>query len=576
MKLLHGVVLTAFLASLLTAVTPAFTQSWTQRIVPAENDQGTNSRGDVWFLSCVACSANGATIVAGANYGPSDASGAPIYLSTNLGATWQVTSAPYNSWNAVACSADGTKMVAGASMYLYNPLTGGLDLNPSTLSTSSDSGLTWTPQNSAPLAGAEYVDNWVSIASSADGTRLVASVNEYDVDYYGTTNAPGVAGGIYLSADSGASWHAAGGMPTWSTWRAVASSADGNTLAAIGSPLSVANTGPSLYVSIDGGGSWQQATFSIQPVNSVAISGDGRTIIAAGTNIITSTNSGGDWVVQPGTPQGQFGPYHWASLAASADGTKLVAGTSLYTIYASDDSGATWQEPYNIYSDIGWTRLASSADGLELVALPVRSGSGYGTNLDYRDIYTFQTPLVASITATPQSVQLTNTISVVLTVFNNYTNAVTDVSVNGSITVAGTGGVAPAGFSGPTLTAMLAPGASTSFTYLYTATNYGTVNFTASATCMGPGGVVTSPPATSGDVVIAPRADLMVKTADTNDTTFAGEDEFQQPPPYNDQNWTLRVGNNGSAGYVVRLQNDTSTERTFIARTAKLCGVAGV
>jgi hypothetical protein len=268
-------------------------------------------------------------------------------------------------------------------------------------------------------------------------------------------------------------------------------------------------------------------------------------------------------VVQPGTPQGTFGTYHWTCLAASADGTKLVAGTSLYTIYASDDSGVTWTQPYNIYTDFGWIALASSADGLELVALPVRDGSGYGTNLDYRDIYTFQTPLVASITATPQALQLTNTISVVLTVFNNYTNAVTDVSVEGPITVAGTGGVAPAGFRGPTLTASLAPGASTSFTYLYTATNYGTVKFTASATCTGPGGVVTSPPATSGNVVIAPRADLMVKTSDTNDTTFAGMDEFQQPPPYNDQNWTLRVGSNGVAGYIVRLQNDTGTARTF-------------
>jgi hypothetical protein len=454
-------------------------------------------------------------------------------------------------------------MVAAAGMYLYNPLNGGLLLNPSTLYTSSDSGATWTLQSAVPMAGAQYVDNWVAIASSADGTRLVASVNEYNSDYFDTTNSPGVAGGIYLSSDSGASWHAAGGMPNWSTWRAVASSADGNTLAAISSSLSVSNTGPALFVSTDGGGSWQQANFLKQPVSTVAVSGDGRTIVAAGTNIVTSTDSGGDWVVQPGTPQGTFGTYHWTSLAASADGTKLVAGTSLYTIYASADSGVTWTQPYNLYTDFGWIALASSADGLELVALPVRDGSGYGTNLDYRDIYTLQTPLVASITATPQSVQLTNTISVVFTVFNSFTNPVTDVSLDGSITVAGTGGVAPAGFSGPTLTASLAPGTSTSFTYLYTSTNYGTVNFTASATCTGPGGVVTSPPATSGNVVIAPRADLMVKTADTNDTTFAGEDEFQQPPPYNDQNWTLRVGNNGSAGYVVRLQNDTGTARTF-------------
>ncbi|MGC9943980.1 MAG: hypothetical protein ABSE48_19310, partial [Verrucomicrobiota bacterium] len=200
MKSIHGVVLMAVLASLLTVVTPAFAQSWTQRIVPAELDQNTNSVGDVWFFNSIACSANGAMILAGANYGGSDAHGAPVCLSTNLGATWQVTTAPYNTWTAVACSADGTKMVAGASMYIYNPSTGGLGLNTSTLYTSSDSGASWTLQSAAPMAGAPYVDNWVSIASSADGTRLVASVNEYNSDYYGTTNAPGVAGGIYLSS----------------------------------------------------------------------------------------------------------------------------------------------------------------------------------------------------------------------------------------------------------------------------------------------------------------------------------------------------------------------------------------
>ena len=56
------------------------------------------------------------------------------------------------AWPSVASSADGTKLVAGLG-YIY---------------TSADSGVTWT-QTSAPGWG-----QW-SVASSADGARLVAA-----------------------------------------------------------------------------------------------------------------------------------------------------------------------------------------------------------------------------------------------------------------------------------------------------------------------------------------------------------------------------------------------------------------
>jgi photosystem II stability/assembly factor-like uncharacterized protein len=67
--------------------------------------------------------------------------------------------------------------------------------------------VTWTAQNSGSR-------NWGVLASSADGSKLVAGV-------YG--------GQIYTSADSGTNWTAQGGSQNW---QAVASSADGTKLVA--------------------------------------------------------------------------------------------------------------------------------------------------------------------------------------------------------------------------------------------------------------------------------------------------------------------------------------------------------
>ena len=70
--------------------------------------------------------------------------------------------------------------------------------------------MTWTPQPGAPTAG------WSSVASSSDGTHLVATVGN---------------GQIYTSADSGVTWTAQPDAPS-TVWVCVASSSDGLHLVA--------------------------------------------------------------------------------------------------------------------------------------------------------------------------------------------------------------------------------------------------------------------------------------------------------------------------------------------------------
>ncbi len=78
--------------------------------------------------------------------------------------TWIQTSAPITNWTSVSSSADGSRLVAAAgARFLGFTTQHGVGL----IYTSADSGATWTA-TSAPST------NWTSVASSADGAKLVA------------------------------------------------------------------------------------------------------------------------------------------------------------------------------------------------------------------------------------------------------------------------------------------------------------------------------------------------------------------------------------------------------------------
>src|SRR5438105_4296670 len=56
----------------------------------------------------------------------------------------------------------------------------------------------------------------------------------------------------------------------------------------------------------------------------------------------------------------------WRALAASADGTKLIAADYGGPAYTSTNSGATWTSN-SALPNLGWKSAASSADGTRLV-----------------------------------------------------------------------------------------------------------------------------------------------------------------------------------------------------------------
>ncbi|MFM1918530.1 MAG: hypothetical protein RLZZ303_164 [Candidatus Hydrogenedentota bacterium] len=272
-------------------------------------------------------------------------------------------------WSSVASSADGTRLVAAVD--------GGR------LYTSTDAGATWTARESDRY--------WTGVASSADGSRLLACERN---------------GWLYTSMDAGATWTA---REIEGRWSSVASSADGTRLVAVGFQTqihvstdggvswnpredvrfwtSVASSadgmhlfavgfGTQIYWSADGGFLWY-ASENARDWLSVASSTIGNRVIALSAQLYTSTDYGVTW-----TARGDSGA--WNRAASSADGTRLVIATSSL-VYTSTDGGLTLT-PQLVPSGT-WTGLASSADGARLVA--VSSGD---------QIYTYSTLVERSTT----------------------------------------------------------------------------------------------------------------------------------------------------------------------------------
>jgi hypothetical protein len=215
-------------------------------------------------------------------------------------------------------------------------------------------------------------NEWSTVASSADGTRLIAASG---YGFYSTTVSP-----IYLSTNAGLTW-SSNNSPV-SNWGAVASSADGSRLFA-------GTAGQLFYISTNGGASWSSsnsfsAGFGVRSWTSIACSTDGMTLVAAseGVGILTyaSSNSAATCTIQLNLPDGDVGSdVIPGGVALSADGTQMIATFAdvwggIFNdleLGISSDSGVIWSWTY---TSPFLTTLVSSANVSNLVA-----AAGYST-----------------------------------------------------------------------------------------------------------------------------------------------------------------------------------------------------
>lgn len=249
-------------------------------------------------------------------------------ISEDFGKTWVVQTnippGPGAALGGVAISADGSKIFA--SLATNGSAQSSVYLSP-------DHGTTWT-QTAFPSPASFH-----HLACSADGMKVIAAVANSGIFYStnGGTNS-------YLSSAPSPGW------------LSVASSADGNRMAA-GYSLGM------VYFSQDFGATWNPANLSVQNLHSVCVSGDGKWVGAAGANdSFISNDLGVSWTSNHLGGQ---------TIACSALGTCwLITGAQIYT---STNSGVTWQT--NLNSAPLWYAGAVSADGCEMAV----NGYGQGT-----------------------------------------------------------------------------------------------------------------------------------------------------------------------------------------------------
>ena len=259
------------------------------------------------------------------------------------------------NWWFVASSASGQKLAAVANNFV------GLQAPNSSASsgsvwTSADAGATWT-ERTAP--GNEP---WSSIASSADGTKLVAV---------------GIGTQIWTSGDSGATWQA---RETNRSWDSVTMSADGSRVAAATLEATSGGNNGRIHTLAQapgaafGAGTWVEQIES-QMWRSIASSSDGRKLVAAAyqevqgtqqSGVFTSEDYGVTWTRRITTAGSAY------RVTSSADGTRLAMVERFGKIYTSANSGATWSAGT---SEGGFNSVASSADGSVLVAVQANGKS---------------------------------------------------------------------------------------------------------------------------------------------------------------------------------------------------------
>ena len=234
------------------------------------------------------------------------------------------------NWQSIAMSADGKKLAAT----VYN----------GKIWTSSNGGETWTENGDDDL--------WDNIVMSADGTKLAAAVSNKK---------------IWTSSNGGETWTVASGFGMDHLWKSLAMSDDGTKLAAV--------TSSHIWTSSDSGSKWDQNSDSYDLIKtqnqsrwtSIAMSADGTKLAAtvANGNIWTSNDSGSTWTDNTSVGANK----NWSAIAMSADGTKLAATVANGNIWTSNNSGSTWTENTS-FGENGknWTSIAMSADGTKLAA----------------------------------------------------------------------------------------------------------------------------------------------------------------------------------------------------------------
>lgn len=200
-------------------------------------------------------SSDGSTIIA-AEEGRRATDKGNIYISTDSGVKWKAGKNVDAKWVHAIVSGDGKHIYAIAKRR-----------SEPVLFHSSDAGESW---NELTTIG---VKDWTSLAVSADGKKIIASVKN---DF------------LYSSDDFGTKWNTVAGLHK-ASWIAVRMSTDGSKIAAVAD-------NDSLYLSTDGGKKWvEDTTLGKNIWKDISISGNKIGVIFKEEFVALSDDFGTNW-----------------------------------------------------------------------------------------------------------------------------------------------------------------------------------------------------------------------------------------------------------------------------------------
>ena len=241
------------------------------------------------------------------------------------------------TWMSVASSSDGSKVVAG--------------INDNYIYTSNDYGVTWVQKNQKAI----------SIASSANGSDLIG----------------GDATNPVWSHNYGVNWSVIGLEDSGGT-RGADISSNGSVMCVVTGWADECGCGGTIC-SVDYGNNW----FITSPAGAwdIAISSDGSFWVATTDNygdlggtqyILKTSNYGTSWNITSAPSKS------WREIDMSSDGSRIVAVVYGGFIWTSSDSGVSWSQQ-NGSGSRNWLSVASSSSGARLVAV-VNGGYIYTSN----------------------------------------------------------------------------------------------------------------------------------------------------------------------------------------------------
>jgi len=202
----------------------------------------------------------------------------------------------------------------------------------------------------APIA------NWVSVASSADGNKLAALIQGGQA--------------VYTSTNAGATWTLSSPANGGIQGDSIACSADGNILYVAGNTqiYHSTNSGATWSVTASPNANWTCVTCS---ADGTQVTGTSATRRGSPVGIFISRDGGATWT------SGTASLDAWLAIASSAAGDKLVASDEIAdALFTSADAGNTWNQHSPSLHPFG--SVASSADGTKLVAVSGAGGLGNG------------------------------------------------------------------------------------------------------------------------------------------------------------------------------------------------------